>query len=73
MAFWTTLLVAIALFVGGFFAPPRGVIDGSILTAAGELLGFAALAQLPAILKTDKAIKVTKGDTSIEVTSDQNE
>ncbi|MCQ2608763.1 MAG: hypothetical protein MJ197_08770 [Bacteroidales bacterium] len=30
------------MFVAGFFAPPKGVIDGSVITAMGLLFGFAA-------------------------------
>lgn len=35
--------IAISLLVGGFFAPPMGKIDGSVLQAAGIVFGFAAL------------------------------
>ena len=49
-----------------------GIIDGSVLTAVGELLMFGVLAQVPALIaatKNGKSIKVTKGDFSAEVTS----
>lgn len=36
-------IMSISLLVGGFFCPPMGVIDGSVLKGVGELLGFAAL------------------------------
>ena len=38
-----TLLVmfGVILITGGFFAPPTGVIDASVLTAFGEILTFA--------------------------------
>ena len=29
--------VSVGLMIGGFFVPPMGVIDGSVLTAIGEL------------------------------------
>lgn len=35
--------IAVGLLVGGFFCPPMGKIDGSVLQGAGILLGFAAL------------------------------
>ena len=41
--FLACLALAAALFVGGFFCPPMGAIDGSVLKAGGLLLGFAAL------------------------------
>lgn len=35
--------VAAILLVAGFFTPPMGKIDGSVLQGAGVMLGFAAL------------------------------
>ena len=49
-----------------------GIIDGSVLTAVGELLMFGVLAQVPTLIaaaKNGKSIKLTKGDFSAEVTS----
>ncbi len=71
--FYLTLLVSIALIVGGFFVPPLGIIDGSVLTAVGELLMFAVIAQVPKILdavRHGKTIKVSKGDFGVEVTGE---
>ena len=56
--------------------PPMGIIDASVLTAVGELLMFGALAQVPALIsaaKNGKSIKVTRGNSSIEVSSSENE
>ena len=36
--FYFNLFISIALIVGGFLLPPMGIIDGSVLTAVGELL-----------------------------------
>lgn len=66
--FWVCLVTSIGLFVGGFFVPPMGIIDGSVLTAVGMLFGFAVLAQLPHIIGMSKTAKITHGDTTIEVT-----
>ena len=33
-------LVGIGLCIAGFIVPPQGVINGSVLTALGELLAF---------------------------------
>ena len=41
--FLVCLGISVALFIGGFFCPPKGVIDGSVLTAGGILLAFATL------------------------------
>lgn len=38
----STLIFGCIMFVAGFFAPPKGVIDGSVITAMGLLFGFAA-------------------------------
>lgn len=71
--FYVTLVVSICLIVGGFFVPPLGVIDGSVITSVGLLLMFAVLAQVPMILKSvqeGKHIKLQKGDFSAEVSCD---
>jgi len=65
--FWICLIAAIGLFVGGFFVPPKGVIDGSVVTAAGILFGFATVGQLPHIIEVAKVAKITTGSTTIEV------
>ena len=53
----------------------NGIIDSSVLTAVGELLMFGVMAQVPALIsaaKNGKSIKLTKGDSSIEVSSPQD-
>ena len=70
--FYLTLAISLLLIIGGFLLPPMGIIDGSVLTAVGELLMFGVLAQVPALMAADKngkSIKLTKGDFSAEVTS----
>lgn len=41
--FWFCLILAAGLFIGSFFCPPLGVIDGSILKAGGILVAMQAL------------------------------
>ena len=67
VAFWITLCISIALIVGGFFVPPLGSIDGSILTAIGELFLWPALAFGAKALSEGKKAKFKKGDTILEV------
>ena len=70
--FYLTFAISLLLIIGGFLLPPMGIIDGSVLTAVGELLMFGVLAQLPAIIdaaKNGKSVKISKGDFSAEVTS----
>lgn len=69
--FWVLTITSIALIVAAFLLPPTAVIDRSVISAVGELLGFGALwAILKAIDKgLDAKIKhngteVTIGDIS---------
>lgn len=67
-AFWICLLTSICLVVGGFFVPPLGIIDGSVLQAVGELLGFASIGMIPSYIKEGKSAKITtKGGTTVEL------
>lgn len=72
VVFYLNLAISIALIVAGFFCPPMGVIDGSVLTAVGLLLMFSVIAKIPEAIKAGKSIKLQRGDTSIEVTSARN-
>jgi Sec-independent protein secretion pathway component TatC len=69
--FWLCLIVSIGLLVGGFFVPPMGVIDGSVLTAVGILFAFGTLAQIPIIIEVAGYAKIVKGDTTIEISRDE--
>ena len=71
--FWVCLVTSLILIVGGFFVPPLGVIDGSVLTAVGELLGFSALNVLMLGLNKGTDITVRKGDLEVEVDSHTHE
>ena len=68
--FYVTLIVSIALIVGGFIVPPTGVIDGSVLTAVGLLLMFAVIEKIPEAIKAGKSVKISKGDLTISASSD---
>ena len=59
--------VSVGLIVGGFFVPPMGVIDGSVLTAVGELLLFPTLLYAYRALELGYKVKFQKGETSIEM------
>ena len=70
--FYLTLAISLLLIIGGFLLPPMGIIDGSVLTAVGELLMFGVLAQMPALIdaaKNGKSVKISNGDFTAEVTS----
>lgn len=70
--FLLCLIVSIGLCVAGFILPPTGMIDPSVLTAVGELLGFASVAQIPYLVK-DHNVEIHHGKTSIKVTDDDDE
>ena len=71
--FYLNLVVSIALIVGGFFVPPVGVIDGSVLTAVGLLLMFSVIDKIPEAIKAGKTVKISKGDFTAEVSAEPNE
>lgn len=65
--FYACLGIAVALFIGGFFCPPKGIIDGSVLTAGGILLGFATLAVAGQNLANGKEVTFKKDDTELTI------
>lgn len=70
--FYLLLIISLSLIIGGFFCPPMGVIDGSVITAVGLLLMFAVAAQIPMILqyaKEGRSIRLSKGDFTAEVSN----
>ena len=71
--FYINLVVCILLIVGGFFCPPMGSIDGSVLTAVGLLLLFSFVEKLPEAIAAGKSVKISKGDASFEVTTKDSE
>lgn len=70
--FYVCLAFALALFVGGFFCPPMGVIDGSVLKAGGILLGFATLAVAGQNLANGKDVTFSHGDTKVEINDEED-
>lgn len=41
--FWGCFTLCAGLIIAGFIVPPTGSIDGSVLTAVGELFAFPTL------------------------------
>lgn len=72
-AFWCTLVVAVGLLIGGFFAPPQGQIDGSILEAAGIMFLWPALAFGAKALEENNKVKISHGSTTISIGQDELE
>lgn len=67
--FYITLTISICLIIGGFLCPPIGEIDGSVLTAVGELLLFPLIEKLPEAIKAGRDIRIRKGSFEVEVNS----
>jgi predicted Kef-type K+ transport protein len=73
VTFALCFFVSVGLIVGGFFTPPMGVIDGSCLTAVGELLLFPTLLYGFRAVELGMRIKFQKGETSIEISKKQED
>ncbi len=67
--FYVALIVALGMMIGGFVCPPTGVIDNSVLYAAGICFAFAALSQLPIIINGHN-VAIKHGDTSVTIEDD---
>ncbi len=67
IALWVCLGMTILMFAVSFFIPPKGVIDGSIFKAAGFLFGFASLFEVREAIREGLGVKLTHGDTTIEI------
>ena len=67
ITFAVCFFVSVGLIVGGFFVPPMGIIDGSVLKAVGELLLFPTLLYGFRAIELGLTIKFQKGDTTVEI------
>lgn len=59
-------IISLGLVIGGFFCPPIGIIDGSVLTAIGELGILTLIINLPDMINKHN-VNLTKGDFNIEI------
>lgn len=73
LAFWSTLIISMSLIIGGFFVPPQGEIDGSVLTGVGLIFLWPALAFITKALTEGKTAKIVKGNTTITVGTDDDD
>ena len=67
IALWICLGMTIVMFVVSLFIPPKGVIDASIFKAAGFMCAFASLFELREAIREGLGVKLTHGQTTIEV------
>lgn len=70
--FWICLICSIGLLVTGFLMPPIGEIHNSVITSVGLLFGFGVLAQIPIIIEVAGYAKISSGNTTIEISKDDN-
>ena len=71
--FYICLAAAIGLFIGGFFVPPKGIIDGSVVTCGGIIFGFATIAKIPHMIEVSRMVKIQHGNMTIEAHGKENE
>lgn len=62
-----TLIISIGLVVAGFIIPPTGIVDGSVLTAVGEIGLFTCIFNIPYYIQKAKEISFKKGDLELEI------
>lgn len=67
VALWVCILCSIGLFIASFCVPPLGEISPSVLKAGGEIFAFAALVMLREAIMEGLGVKLTHGQTTIEV------
>lgn len=68
---YVIIILAVGLLVAGFLVPPLGIIDPSVLTGAGLIMGGTWLlyvtANLPVIIQTGAKIRASYGKAKIEI------
>lgn len=64
-------IVNIGLAIVGFFVPPIGLIDGSVITTIGLLSFSGAFAMLPTIIMSGKKIHYANGNMSLSLEGNQ--
>ena len=71
--FAVCFITSLALIIVGFLLPPMGVIDGSVLTAVGELLLFPSLLYGFRAVELGLDVKFEKGDAALTIRKEDNE
>lgn len=67
IALWICLVASLGLLTASFVVPPTGIIDPSVLRAASLIFGFAALFVIREAVMEGLGVKLTHGETTIEV------
>ena len=66
-------VISVGLIIVGFLLPPMGVIDGSVLTAVGELLLFPVIIYGFRAIELGMEVTIQKGDTTVEIHQDDDQ
>lgn len=73
LAFYLTQIISFGLIIGGFCVPPMGVVDGSVLTAIGEMFLFPTLYSAVHIILSGQDLKIKHGQFEISSNEDKKE
>lgn len=65
VAFFTCLSTSLGMFIAGLLIPPPGIVDGSVLSAGGILLGFATLAVTAQSIQDGRVAKFQHGNVEV--------
>ena len=65
--------ISAALLIGGFFCPPMGSIDGSVLAGAGVLFAWGALWVADYNLEHGADATIKHGQTEIEIKTEHDD
>lgn len=65
-------LVAVVLIVVGFILPPTGQVDGSVLTAVGEIIFIIMIFFVWDCVSKGKIAKLKKGDIEASISDNDN-
>lgn len=66
-------ILSASLIVISFYLPPMGEIEPTVLQAVGELLAFPTVFAACECIMTGLGVKITKGDTTVEVKGKNDE
>lgn len=64
---WVCTVSAIGLLVASFIVPPMGEISPSVLKAGSLIFAFAALIEVREAITEGLGVKLTHGQTTVEV------
>lgn len=70
--FWALTIFAIVLLAVAFILPPTAIIDKSVLTAVGELMGFGALWAVVKAIEKGTPATLKHGSTSLTLGDDND-